>query len=125
MELFQCFVCYLLGFGILMVLNSFFKTSEKLYYRTVISSAIGGVFLFIFAVVGYKFAVIDGLSSNGGTNVLVIEDHKASITEADCPDKLCIHQGQIWGAGQMIVCLPNRLTVTIEGVSSGVDIVVN
>ena len=62
---------------------------------------------------------------NGGTNVLVIEDHKASITEADCPDKLCIHQGQIWGAGQMIVCLPNKLMVTIEGVSSGVDIVVN
>jgi len=63
MELFQCFVCYLLGFGILIVLNSFFKTSEKLYYRTVISSAIGGVFLFIFAVVGYKFALIDGLAS--------------------------------------------------------------
>ena len=62
---------------------------------------------------------------NGGSNVLVIENHRASVVEADCPDKLCIHQGQIWGAGQMIVCLPNKLMVTIEGVSSGVDIVVN
>ena len=26
------------------------------------------------------------------TNVLVIEDGKASMTEADCPDKLWVHQ---------------------------------
>ena len=61
---------------------------------------------------------------NGGTNVLVIENHQARVSEANCPDKLCVNQGRIKGAGQMIVCLPNKLTVTIEGVSSGVDIVV-
>lgn len=60
---------------------------------------------------------------NGGTNTLVIENRNAYISHADCPDKLCVNQGKIWGSGQMIVCLPNRLTVTIEGVSSGVDIV--
>lgn len=60
---------------------------------------------------------------NGGTNTLVIEDRQAYISHADCPDKLCVNQGRIWGSGQMIVCLPNRLTVTVEGVASGVDIV--
>jgi len=67
---------------------------------------------------------IDGVYElNGGTNVLVIENRQAYVSEADCPDKLCVNQGRIRGSGQMIVCLPNRVTVTIEGVSSGVDIV--
>ena len=76
-------------------------------------------------VARYDLGVNGVYELNGGSNVLVIENHRASVVEADCPDKLCIHQGQIWGAGQMIVCLPNKLMVTIEGVSSGVDIVVN
>lgn len=68
---------------------------------------------------------VDGVYPlNGGTNVLVIENHEAHVSEADCPDKLCVNQGRIRGAGQMIVCLPNKLTVTIEGVSSDIDIVV-
>ena len=60
---------------------------------------------------------------NGGTNTLVIENRQAYVSHADCPDKLCVNQGRIRGSGQMIVCLPNRVTVTIEGVSSGVDMV--
>lgn len=60
---------------------------------------------------------------NGGTNTLVIENRQAYISHADCPDQICVNQGKIWGSGQMIVCLPNRVTVTVEGVSSGVDMV--
>lgn len=59
---------------------------------------------------------------NGGTNVLVIEDRSAYLIEANCPDKLCVHQGVIKYTGQCITCLPNKLTVTIEGVDGGVDI---
>ena len=62
---------------------------------------------------------------NGGTNVLVIRDGAAWMEEADCPDKICISQGKIRRAGQAIICLPNRVTVTVEGGSEpGVDIVV-
>ena len=60
---------------------------------------------------------------NGGTNTLVIENRQAYISHANCPDQICVNQGKIWGSGQMIVCLPNRVTVTVEGVSSGVDMV--
>ncbi len=52
---------------------------------------------------------------NGGTNLLVIEDNKAYIREASCPDSLCINMGKIDSAGQSIVCLPNRVVVSIEG----------
>ena len=48
------------------------------------------------------------------TNVLVIEDGYAYMKEATCPDGLCIHQGRIHKDGQSIVCLPNRVVVTID-----------
>lgn len=52
---------------------------------------------------------------NGGSNLLVIRDGQAWLSEANCPDKLCVDQGRISRRGQAIICLPNRLTVTIEG----------
>ena len=52
---------------------------------------------------------------NGGTNILRIEDGKAYLTSADCPDHLCVNQGKIWRSGEVITCLPNRLTVTVQG----------
>ena len=60
---------------------------------------------------------------NGGTNIMVIQDGKAYLVEADCPDLLCVKQGKISISGQVITCLPNRLTVTVYGGDSGVDIV--
>lgn len=48
------------------------------------------------------------------SNVLVIADGRADITEADCPDKLCVHQKAIRRAGENLVCLPNRVVVTVE-----------
>ena len=62
---------------------------------------------------------------NGGSNILVIADGRAWLTEANCPDLLCVKQGKIHYAGQSIICLPNRLSVTVEGgESDGVDAVV-
>lgn len=55
--------------------------------------------------------IING--ANGGTNHLIIEDGAAWISEASCPDKVCVHQGRIEMNGQIIVCLPNRMTATI------------
>lgn len=61
---------------------------------------------------------------NGGTNVLVIGDGAAWLAEADCPDLLCVRQGEISKSGQVVTCLPNRLTVTIAGGGEdGVDAV--
>lgn len=53
-------------------------------------------------------------SKKGGTNHLVIKDGEVSITEASCPDKICVQQGIIKETGQTIVCLPNKVTVTIQ-----------
>jgi hypothetical protein len=49
------------------------------------------------------------------TNTLVIADGKADMTKADCPDKLCVHQKAISVEKENIVCLPNRVVVTVTG----------
>lgn len=51
--------------------------------------------------------------SHLGTNKLVIKDEKAYIEEASCPDKQCMKQGKISKAGEMLVCLPNRVVIKI------------
>ncbi|MBQ8589906.1 MAG: NusG domain II-containing protein [Firmicutes bacterium] len=60
---------------------------------------------------------------NGGTNILHIEGGEAWLTEADCPDKLCVHQGKISKTGQVITCLPNKLTVTVYGAEESVELI--
>lgn len=48
-------------------------------------------------------------------NMVVIRDGAVWMEEADCPDRLCINQGKIKKSGQTIICLPNRVMVTIKG----------
>lgn len=61
---------------------------------------------------------------NGGTNTLVIENGEAYLSDANCPDHVCVKTGKIKYVGQTIICLPNRLSVTIKGDGEGgVDLV--
>lgn len=52
---------------------------------------------------------------NGGTNHLIIREGHAYISEATCPDKVCVHQGKVQKSGEMLVCLPNRMIAKIVG----------
>lgn len=58
---------------------------------------------------------------NGGTNILAIQDGSAWMQEANCPDHICMLLGKINKTGQIITCLPNLLTVTVEGGEQLVD----
>ncbi len=59
---------------------------------------------------------------DGGYNILKIEGGKADITEASCPDQVCVRQHPAGGRGESLVCLPNQLTVEIEnGEEDGLD----
>lgn len=51
----------------------------------------------------------------GGVNKVVINDGKVSMTEADCPDELCVKTGKISRVGETIVCLQHRVVVEIKG----------
>lgn len=57
-------------------------------------------------------------------NVLQIKDGYADVTDANCPDELCVQESRIRYDGETIVCLPHRMVVEIVGgTSSGVDAV--
>ena len=59
---------------------------------------------------------------NGGTNVLVIENGEAYFNYSSCPTHTCEGRGKIRYVGERIDCLPNRVSVVIEG-EGGVDLV--
>ena len=62
-------------------------------------------------------------SANGYTLRVVVENSTVRVAQADCPSQDCVHTGAISRPGQSIVCLPARLTVTIEGVPEGYDLI--
>lgn len=59
-------------------------------------------------------------------NVLTIEDGKASISEADCPDKICVETRAVSFVGETIVCLPHKLVIEItnEKTDDQIDVAV-
>lgn len=50
-----------------------------------------------------------------GRNTVHVEPGAISITEADCPDHVCVRRGAISGGGIPIICMPHRLIIEIEG----------
>lgn len=46
------------------------------------------------------------------------------IVASDCPDQLCVRQGEIRSLGQTVTCLPNRLTVLLTGDGDALDAMV-
>lgn len=60
--------------------------------------------------VPYEFEV---RTPEGGYNKITAEKGKIAVTDADCPDKICVKQGYISNGAAPIVCLPHRLSVTI------------
>ena len=57
----------------------------------------------------YPLAKDQKIRINGGTNILTIKNGKAKMTDADCPDQLCVHQ-KAAGSGQCrrIYCVPAK-----------------
>ena len=67
-----------------------------------------------------SFAEISGtksveINTQYGHNVLEITNKGARMTESSCPDKIDVLCGEISKPGQMLVCIPNRVSVKILG----------
>ncbi|MBQ3022730.1 MAG: NusG domain II-containing protein [Clostridia bacterium] len=65
------------------------------------------------------------VQSEYGKNKVVIRGKKVYVTDADCPDRLC-EKTKITKSGRSIICLPNRLSVVIEGGKSNekIDVII-
>lgn len=61
-----------------------------------------------------KDTTIDVAGYQGGLNRIEVKAGKVSMTEADCPDELCVKTGKISRTGETIVCLPHRVVIEIK-----------
>ena len=52
-------------------------------------------------------------SDAGAVNTLVIKDGAAKMTQADCPDKICVNHRAISLSGESIICLPHKVVVSV------------
>ena len=52
-----------------------------------------------------------------GENIIEIRSNTVKMTEAKCPNHLCVKQGEIKEIGESIVCLPHKLIITIEALN--------
>ena len=50
--------------------------------------------------------------------ILYIEKNGVTVVRSDCADKICVNTGKITKPGQTIVCLPARVSVELQGVTS-------
>ncbi len=119
------------------------KNDIKLIAVILLIAVAGMAFLFLTSKPGDKVIVIvdgevykeyplnkdieeDIVGVNGGINHLVIKDGHADVTDASCPDKVCVHQKQIDKNGESIVCLPNKVIIKVESsTESEIDGVAN
>lgn len=60
-----------------------------------------------------KFTILTG-EDDKLQNTVIIEDGKAYMQSANCPDKICVAHRAISKEGQTIVCLPHKLVVAVE-----------
>ena len=49
------------------------------------------------------------------TNRMIIKDGQADMTEANCPDQICVDHKTISKNKETIICLPNKVIVEIVG----------
>lgn len=65
----------------------------------------------------YSLAGDTAIAVNGplGKTVVNIGGGAVWISSAPCPQQICVHQGKIRLTGQILVCVPNRICVEIQG----------
>ncbi len=59
----------------------------------------------------YTFTIT---GDNGCQNEIEVRHNSIGIIAADCPDKLCVHQGFVHSSQIPITCLPNHLVIRLR-----------
>ena len=52
------------------------------------------------------------------TNHIEVTPEGVRFSESDCPDQVCVRSGLLTRAGQLAVCLPNRVIVRLTGAAA-------
>ena len=79
----------------------------------------GGELYATYPLSGDKTLRVPAPGDSDGYNIVEIKDGKVSVSEASCKNQICVKHGAISSEGESIICLPNRLIVTVEGKTEG------
>lgn len=60
-------------------------------------------------------------SEEGQINLIERDGKKAYMAHANCPDSLCVKQGEISEVGETIVCLPHRVLLEVVSESPSIE----
>jgi len=60
-------------------------------------------------------------ASNGGSNTITVRDGRICVSQATCPDQVCVKQGWVNTDATPIVCLPNGLVIQVKGGDRDID----
>lgn len=82
-----------------------------------------GTVLYRFDLSNTENQTID-ITYEGRINTIQIEDGKIRVSDADCPDKTCVHMGWLEAGALPIVCLPNHLVIEFSNTEEGIDAVI-
>lgn len=61
------------------------------------------------------------LEDSSGSNTVQVERGRIRVSEADCPDQVCVRQGWISDGTVPVICLPHRLMIEIAGGGGDLD----
>ena len=68
---------------------------------------------------------IENFTVKGANNIsFTITNGELYVSESDCPDKICLKTGHISRKGQSIICVPKRVSVTIESSGNDTDVTI-
>ncbi len=98
--------------GIFLLLSGFYHKTQSANYATVwfCDKKIGDFDLKRNLLIPLKEGI-----------VIELKDKKIRILKNTCPQKICIHQGWISTPGSTIICIPNKLVVSISGENKKYD----
>ena len=109
----------------------------KKYYKDIILILVL-ILVSIVIYIGYSFLAVNGsivriyvnkefyeeldlsvnqtkkISSEYGTNIIIIKDNKVFVKSASCDNQICVNHKAISNSNESIICIPNRLVVRIE-----------
>lgn len=95
---------------IIFTITSLFFIKKLLYHGNLVRVSSDNKTVYILPLTEDR---IVSVKTFNGENVIEIKDKRVRMKEASCPDKLCVKQG--WIEKGAIICLPNKVVVTVGG----------
>lgn len=92
------------------LLHYFFPGGDMVYIKH------GNKLLYVLPLLEDKTVTI---TEQEGTNTVEVKQGRVRMANATCLRKLCVHQG--WISRGAIVCLPNKIIITVGSDESGKD----